>query len=140
MAGMTTAERDAFLLEARVAVLGLGREGKGPLLAPMWFIYRPEGHFEFCLGGSTAKAHRLRAEGRATVCVHADDFPYRYVLAEGPVTLTPLGPDTKETIRTLASRYLGEAGGRRYADQFTTPDEVLVILTPERWKAEIPGR
>ncbi len=136
---MTEQQREAFLAERRVAVLGVARVAGGPLLSPIWYAYEPGGPFRFCMGGSSAKARRLRAEGRATVCVQAEDYPYRYVIAEGAVAIEPLGAGTYDAILTMASRYLGESGGRRYAEQFTTPDEVLVTLSPERWQAVIPG-
>jgi PPOX class probable F420-dependent enzyme len=134
---MTLEQRDELLAEPRIAVLGIGRESAGPLLAPIWFRYESDTGFVFCLGGSSAKGKRLRAEGRATVCVHADDAPYRYVIAEGPVTLTPLGEGTRAAVERMAIPYLGERGGTRYAEQFKTPDEVLVTLTPERWQSLI---
>ncbi len=139
MADMTEQQRDAFLAERRVAVLGIARAAAGPLLAPIWYGYDPGGPFRFCMGGSSAKARRLGAEGRATVCVQAEDHPYRYVIAEGPVGIEPLGDATNDAILAMATRYLGASGGRRYAEQFTTPDEVLVTLTPQRWQAVIPG-
>lgn len=136
---MTDGERDGFLAERRVGVLGMGRDGAGPLLAPIWYQYEPGGPFRICMGGSTAKARRLRAEGRASICVQSEERPYRYVTAEGPVVVEALGERTYEAIRSMASRYLGDGAGTRYADAFETPDEVVVTLTPERWRTEVLG-
>lgn len=132
---LTTEEVNALLAEPRIAVLGIGRDAKGPLLAPIWYIYEPDGVFVFNMSDSSAKGKRLRAEGRATVCVHADDNPYRYVIAEGPVTLELLGDRTFASVEALASRYLGANAGRRYAEQFAGKDEVTVRLTADRWQA-----
>ena len=126
---MSDAERDAFLAERRVGVLGVAREGKGPLLAPIWFRYEPAAGLRMYLSESSAK----------TLAVHAEDFPYRYVIAEGPVTMRRLGEQTSEAIQAMASRYLGADAGRRYAGQFTAEDEVEVLLVPQRWQAVIPG-
>ncbi|MPY94409.1 MAG: TIGR03618 family F420-dependent PPOX class oxidoreductase [Acidimicrobiia bacterium] len=139
MGMMSDEERDAFLGERRVGVLAMSRDEAGPLLAPIWYQYAPGVAFRICMGGSTAKAARLRAEGRASICVQAEDRPYRYVTAEGPVTVEPLGDATVETIRSMASRYLGAAAGAAYAESFSTPDEVVVTLVPERWRAEVIG-
>jgi nitroimidazol reductase NimA-like FMN-containing flavoprotein (pyridoxamine 5'-phosphate oxidase superfamily) len=136
---MSDAERDAFLAERRVGVLGVAREGKGPLLAPIWFRYEPAAGLRMYLSESSAKGRRLAVAGRATLAVHADDFPYRYVIAEGPVTMRRLGEQTSEAIQAMASRYLGADAGRRYAGQFTAEDEVEVLLVPQRWQAVIPG-
>lgn len=141
MATMTDADRDAFLLERRVGVLAIGRDAAGPLVAPIWYRYSAGGGFEVCMGGSTAKAVRLRAAGRASICVQDEGRPYRYVTVEGPVTVTPLGDAdaARPTIEEMAARYLGAAAGAAYAQAFATPDEVLVRLLPERWRTEVLG-
>ena len=136
---MNDDERDAFLLERRLGTLAIARVGKGPLMAPIWYGYNPGGTLDMCMGGSTAKAVRLRAEGSATVSVSDEGRPYRYVTVEGPVTVTPLGDGAKEAVKEMASRYLGAAAGARYAEAFNTPDEVIVRLTPRLWRAEILG-
>lgn len=139
MATLTPGERDAFLAERRVAVIGIGRDGSGPLLSPLWYIHEPPDIVRFCLGASSAKGRRIQAEGRMSFCVQAEDYPYRYVTGEGPVQVRLLGDQTYETILTMASRYLGASGGRAYAEQFSTPDEVEVMLQVERWQAVVPG-
>ncbi|MEZ5263456.1 MAG: TIGR03618 family F420-dependent PPOX class oxidoreductase [Acidimicrobiia bacterium] len=141
MATMSDDERDAFLQERRVGVLAMGRDGAGPLLAPIWYRYEPGAGFEILMGGSTAKAARLRAEGRASICVQDEGRPYRYVTVEGAVTVESLGglEAARPAIEQMASRYLGSAAGAAYAKAFRTPDEVIVRLTPERWRTEVLG-
>ena len=139
MAAMTDTERDAFLLETRLGTLAMGRVGKGPLLAPIWYSYTPGATIDICMGGSTPKAHRLRAEGRASMSVSDEGRPYRYVTVEGPVTVTPLGDRAREEVQAMAIRYLGERAGARYGEAFQTPDEVIVRLTPEHWRTEVLG-
>lgn len=138
---MNERERDDFLAGRRVGIIGIPRREAGPLLAPIWYRFDDDAQrFSFCMGGSSAKALLLRAAGRASLCVQAEDYPYRYVSVEGPVTIEALGAQTYSAIRAMASRYLGPEAGRRYAEQFNTPDEVQVTLTPLRWRAEVPGR
>ena len=150
MATMTDAERDAFLAEPHLGILSIARDGKGPLVAPIWYRYEPGQSFEMCMGAGSAKAHRLRAERRATLAVvDATGGRYRYVTIEGAVSLTPLGDRTREAILAMSSRYLGPKGGQRYTEQFMDrlerddlheghgTDEVLVRLTPERWRTDV---
>jgi nitroimidazol reductase NimA-like FMN-containing flavoprotein (pyridoxamine 5'-phosphate oxidase superfamily) len=153
MTTMGDDERDAFLLEVRLCTLAVGRVAKGPLMAPIWYRFCPPGTFELCMGEDSAKARRLRAEGRATLAVvdEGRPGPYRYVTAEGPVTLTPLGDRTHDEILALSSRYLGDKGGARYTAQFMDrlsgdslhPDhgtsEVMVRLDVEHWRTEVLG-
>lgn len=140
MGTMSDAERDGFLAERRVAVLAIGRDGSGPLCAPVWYRRRPDGAFEIAMADASMKARRLRAEGRATLCVQDEDRPYRYVTVEGPVELRVMGPDERHAALTdIASRYLGPEAGARYADAFPGHDEALVTLTPDRWRTEVLG-
>lgn len=136
---MTDVDRDAFLLERRLGTLAIAREGKGPLLAPIWYQYTPGATIDICMSGSSAKAVRLRTAGRASMCVSDEGRPYRYVTVEGPVTVTDLGDEARERIRSMASRYLGPSGGSQYAEAFSTPDEVIVRLTPTHWRTEVLG-
>lgn len=137
---MTDSERDAFLAERRVAVLAIAREGKGPLCAPVWYRRNGEGGFDIAMANGSAKAHRLRAAGRATLCVQDEGRPYRYVTAEGPVALRVLTADEcHDALVDIASRYLGDTAGRAYADNFPGHEEALVTLTPERWRTEVLG-
>ena len=141
MATMSDTDRDAFLLERRIGVLAVGRDGAGPLLAPIWYLYEPGGAFEICMGGSTAKAARLRAEGRASICVQEESRPYRYVTVEGTIELVALGTveQARPKIETMASRYLGTKAGAQYGAAFATTDEIVVRLTPQRWRTEVLG-
>ena len=136
---MSDDERDAFLAERRIGVLAMGRAEAGPLPAPIWYRYEPGDGFRMLMSGSSLKARRLRAERRASICVQAEDAPYRYVTAEGAVDVEPLGEAAYNAILEMASRYLGADAGRRYADAFRTPDEVLVTLRPGRWRSEVLG-
>lgn len=150
---MSDAERDTFLLEVRLGNLAVGRVGKGPLLAPIWYSYEPGGPIEMCTGAASAKAHRLSAEGRATLSVvdPGSSGRYRYVAVEGPVTLRDLGAGTRDAILRMSTRYLGPAGGGRYTDRFMRDlsdedlmvghgtSEVLVALHPQRWRTEVLG-
>jgi nitroimidazol reductase NimA-like FMN-containing flavoprotein (pyridoxamine 5'-phosphate oxidase superfamily) len=153
MGTMTDDERDGFLAQPHLCTLAIGRVGKGPLMAVLWYRYDPTGVFELCMGASSAKAKRLRAEGRATVSVldASTRGVYRYVTAEGPVTLTDLGEATEAEILAMSSRYLGERGGARYTANFmehlVTDDlhdghgtgEVKVRLSVERWRTDVLG-
>lgn len=140
MATMTDAERDAFLAERRVAVLAIGRDGAGPLCAPVWYRRRGDGAFEIAMADASMKARKLRAAGRATLCVQDEGRPYRYVTVEGPVSLRVMSPEERHTtITDIASRYLGAAAGAAYAEAFPGHDEALVTLTPHRWRTEVLG-
>ena len=142
---MTDDERDAFLQERRLGTLAIGRVGKAPLLAPIWYLYAPGGTVDICMGSTSAKARRLRAEGRASMSVMDEGNPYRYVTVEGPVTVEELGDNTETELLAMATRYLGRTAGAGYTDNFmktlaaTGASEVVVRITPENWRTEVLG-
>mgnify|MGYP001821148281 FL=1 len=126
---MTPAEREAFLADLHVGVLSIQRDGKGPLALPIWYQYE-DGVVMIWMSGESVKAKLLRRHGRASMTVQDESPPYRYVMVEGPVTVTPSDRD----ILPVAIRYLGEEMGRGYAAQNPADDSsVIARLTPERW-------
>lgn len=153
MRTMSEEERDEFLLEARLGNISVSRVGKGPLLAPIWYSYTPGGTVDMCIGATSAKAHRFRAEGRATLSVvdPGTNGLYRYVAVEGSVTLSELGEGTRDAMLRMSTRYLGARGGERYTDNFMKnlvnddlhvghgTTELLASIEPMIWHSEILG-
>ena len=150
MAEMTDEERDSFLQERRLGVVAIGRKGKGPLMAAIWFRY-VDGVLEMYMGDTSLKAKLLQAEGRASLAVVDGGYPYRTVTVEGPVEITQLGDDTRDALLFMATRYLGAAAGQAYTDDFMTKlaadewvehgtGELRVRITPDRWRTEVLGR
>lgn len=130
-----------FLSGTHVAVLGVARSAKGPLLAPIWYEYDDVAGFRFVMSADSVKARRLVAEGRATVCVQEDrDDHYGYVIAEGPATVDP--PDDEQAgalLLSMAMRYFGESAGRQWMTTHAEPNTQVVTLVPERWFVEDLG-
>jgi nitroimidazol reductase NimA-like FMN-containing flavoprotein (pyridoxamine 5'-phosphate oxidase superfamily) len=147
---MSDTEREAFMLRPHLGYLGIARVDKGPLLAPIWYSFDPAVGIHINMGATSAKAKRLRAEGRASMLVvEVANGMYSSVLVEGPTTIRPLGDETERSMLAMASRYMGPAGGKMYTDNFMRklatndfPDghgdaEVVVTITPEHWRTEI---
>jgi hypothetical protein len=67
-----------------------------------------------------------------TLVVQREEPPYQYVVVEGTVvdTTTPAPLDVREAI---ASRYLGEEGGRAFVSSIKDRPGVLFTIRPDRW-------
>jgi nitroimidazol reductase NimA-like FMN-containing flavoprotein (pyridoxamine 5'-phosphate oxidase superfamily) len=140
MAEMTASERDSFLNEVRVGVLAIERSDKGPLCAPVWYRYSNSTGFEIAMAYASAKSILLRRHGAATICVQDEQIPYRYVTAEGEVTVELMTPEERDDLlRDIAIKYLGDELGNQYADAFPGHDEAKVTITPRRWRSDILG-
>lgn len=131
---MTPDEREAFLADVHIGVLGAARPDGPPSLTPIWYRYA-EGVVEMATMAASAKVALLRAAGRASLCVQREEAPPAYVTVEGDVTIGPLPPAVVEDI---ASRYLGAEGGRQFAE--TTEDDTLLTLRIDSWRASDFGK
>ena len=140
MAEMTDQQRQTFLNEVRVGVLAIERSDKGPLCAPVWYRYSEDTGFEIAMAYASVKSILLRRHERATICVQDEQLPYRYVTAEGEVSVEALTPEGRDILlRDIAVRYLGEELGNGYADAFPGHEEAKVTLKPRNWRSDILG-
>jgi nitroimidazol reductase NimA-like FMN-containing flavoprotein (pyridoxamine 5'-phosphate oxidase superfamily) len=131
---MTTTEREAFLAGVHVGVLSVDEPGRGPLTVPVWYAYEPGGTVDVITGAQSAKARRLRAAGRFSLCAQTEMPPYSYVSVEGPISAeeSTVSPDER---RAMAYRYLGPEFGDLYltATAEDAAQSVVFRMSPERW-------
>jgi PPOX class probable F420-dependent enzyme len=113
-----------------VAVLATYRRDGTVLLSPVWHEYRDEG-FNVCTSNADVKARHLHRDPRAVLLLAESEPPYRGVEVTTQATFTQ--DNFKETLLRVASRYLGEAGGRAYVE--TAGDDVVVRLVPGHVRA-----
>ena len=130
---MTESERQDFLDDLHVGVLGIERADGPPLVLPVWYSYEPGGDVEVLTRASSLKGRLVAAAGRASLCAQQEELPYKYVSVEGSVTIDELGADAHDAVEPMAVRYLGEEMGRAYAANSDTPDEIRIRITPDRW-------
>lgn len=83
-------------------------------------------------GENSVKGKLLRKSNRISLCVQTETVPYRYVSVEGAFSIEPIRDGQ---LLHMATRYLGEEGGRAYAESSTDGDgsSVVVSFTPETW-------
>jgi nitroimidazol reductase NimA-like FMN-containing flavoprotein (pyridoxamine 5'-phosphate oxidase superfamily) len=128
---MSKADREAFLADVHVGIVGIAREGAPPLTAPVWYSYEPGGDVVFAFAAGSEKISLLRTTGEASLCAQTESMPYKYVTVEGPVVIEP--PDVAvET--ALAYRYLGEEIGDIYLGASADEITFVVRLTTARWR------
>lgn len=135
---MAPADRERFLMEARIAVVAHTREDGAPAVSPVWYVYEPGGAVTFVTGAGTEKARRLRVAPAVTVLVHDEQPPQRFVTVSGTAAVVLGARD--HVRRAIAARYLEPPA----VDGFLamTPAEVLVTVSvvPETWRSSDFGR
>lgn len=139
MPEMTQSDREAFLAEPHVGVLGVASgERRPPLVVPIWYHYQPGGNLTFFTGTQGRKARKtrlIRQAGVVSFCVQQATMPYKYVTVEGTVVGIDQ-PPAAEPMLAIARRYLTEeqAQGSVAADLAHPGSElVLITIRPDRW-------
>jgi len=133
---MTREEREAFLAEVHVGVIGIERPGRAPLALPIWYTYEPGADLWIMIEIGSLKERLLKRAERFTLCVQNETPPYKFVSVEGPiVSMRPSDKERDE--RNMATRYLGPELGDHYiaatkADPTNRPG-VIVTMRPEKW-------
>ncbi|GGM36317.1 pyridoxamine 5'-phosphate oxidase [Longimycelium tulufanense] len=134
---MSNDERESFLAETRVGVLGVvdSRGERAPLLVPVWYGYQPGGDVVVETARASVKAKLVLAAGRFSICVQDESPPYRYVSVEGPVVdvQDPIDPAARAA---LAHRYLDSTTAADYlaANKYQLTEDVLFRMRPQRWR------
>ncbi len=125
-----------FLAEVRPAILSLNDDGRGPLASPVWYDQLDNGDIWFVTQSSSRKGRLIDVGTRLSLTVQRETSPYAYVSVEGPVV--EVRPYTLEDdLLPMATRYLGEDGGRAYVDGsragFNAETSIRVTVRPERY-------
>lgn len=134
---MSTDDREKFLSEVRVAVLGVTdpRGERAPLQVPVWYDYKPGGHVVVLTARTSVKAKFIAEAGRFSICVQDETTPYRYVSVEGPVVAIddPLKPVVREA---MAHRYLDAVTAPAYleANQHQLREDIALYMRPQYWR------
>ncbi len=129
---MTREEREAFLADVHVGVIGIEREGAAPLAVPIWYDYAPERGVWILTDPDSRKGRALAAAGRFSLCAQVETPPaYKYVSVSGPV-VAQHPADLEADRRPMAHRYFGKELGDLYLA--SSPDSSHVyVMRPERW-------
>ena len=136
---MTDTERETFLADLHVGILGISAPDRGPVLLPVWYLYKPGGDIAFITNKNAKKVERLEQEGRFTLCVQDESPPYKYVSVEGPI-ISIEDADHERELTPIARRYLGVERGDEYVNKTAGDKELLVRMRPTRWSTADYGK
>jgi PPOX class probable F420-dependent enzyme len=110
---VSDADSWAFLREPRIGVLSVSRAGRAPHSSPVWYLVEDDG-IAFTVSSSSVKASVLREPAPASLTVHSDAWPYRYVTLEGRARV--VRERTSDDLRRFAGWYLGNLLKDAYVD------------------------
>jgi nitroimidazol reductase NimA-like FMN-containing flavoprotein (pyridoxamine 5'-phosphate oxidase superfamily) len=129
---MDREDREAFLSGVHVGVVAVNRDGRAPLAVPVWYDYTPGGDVLLWIYSGSVKDRLLRAAGRFSICAQSEEWPYRYVTAEGPIVAQGAAITEAEAL-TIARRYLPEEDAVQWVKDSLGDNSLLVRMRPEHW-------
>lgn len=131
---MTKEQRETFLADLHVGIIGVAATGRGPYLFPVWYLYEPGGDITFVTNKGAKKVDLFKKTGRFSLLVQDEQPPYKYVVVEGPI-ISIEEANHEIDLTPIARRYLGDEGGDDYVIETAGEEEVLVRMHPERWSS-----
>jgi len=131
---MNKQEREEFLADLHVGIVSIPAHDRGPLTVPIWYIYEPGKDVWMLTGRDSRKGRLLDQADRISLCVQTETAPYKYVSVEGPCAVRA-PDDLKQQLLEMATRYLGEEGGKQYAaaNPGGGSGSIIVSITPQTW-------
>ncbi len=129
---MNKEEREAFLAQPHIGVVAIPEDGRGPLTVPVWYWYEPGGDLWFETEPVSRKGRLLEVGTRISLCAQNEDPPFAYVSVEGPIV--EIADDDRELYEIpMATRYLGDPGGREFVENLPPAEWKRYIMRPARW-------
>ncbi len=123
---------ERFARAPRIAVLAYARGDGRPCQSPIWYTLR-EGAFWMSTVTGSPKHRALERDPRVCLTIQDERPPYRALIADGKVELSPLEPGRDPTAG-MAVRYFGRLGAAQYermtAAEYARTGLTLIALRP----------
>ncbi len=100
-----------------------------PITSAVWFALLGD-EIVISTPASRPKARNARLDPRVSFIVDTRERPYRGVAIEG--TATVIEDPEKQSMRTIAERYLGPVLPPAMEERIATTDRVMLRITPSR--------
>lgn len=130
---MSKAEREQFLCEPRLGVVGIEQAGRSPRVVPIWYTFDPAIGVSILSNQTSRKTTLLREAGRFSLCVQDDtSLAYRHVSVQGPI-IEERACDLEIDFRPIAHRYLGVERGNVFVEGTELGERLIFTMRPEHW-------
>ncbi len=127
---MSQSQMEEFLRAPRIAHFITLRSDGSPHVAPVWYEY-VDGEFLVWTSRRFRKVRNIEGDARIALSIASEDQPYRYVVAEGEVTVSDA--DVWDIGLSIATRYEGAEGAAAFLEEYYEEGQSVVLrLTPRR--------
>jgi PPOX class probable F420-dependent enzyme len=128
---LTVEQREFLLRGTHTAKLATVRKDGRPHVVPIWFVLDGD-TLIFNTGDTSVKARNMRRDARVTICVDDEVAPYAFIIIEGTAVLEQNSADLKLWATRIGGRYMGEDRAEEFGTRNSTPEELVVRVTPTK--------
>jgi len=108
---MLPSERRRFVETHRTCVFGYSRRSDGPAMSVVYYIPAENGDLLVATMGDRAKAKAVARNGKVSLCVLDETWPFAYLQVYCDAAIDPDGETLVDVMMAVAERMSGEALG-----------------------------
>jgi len=108
---MLPSERRLFVETHRTCVFGYGRRSDGPAMSVVYYIPAENGDLLVATMGDRAKAKAVARNGKVSLCVLDETWPFAYLQVYCDAAIDPDGETLVDVMMAVAERMSGETLG-----------------------------
>ncbi len=108
---MLPSERRRFVETHRTCVFGYGRRSDGPAMSVVYYVPAENGDLFVATMGERAKAKAVGRNGKVSLCVLDETWPFAYLQVFCDAVIDPDGETLVDVMMAVAARMSGEVLG-----------------------------
>ena len=108
---MLPSERRRFVETHRTCVFGYGRRADGPAMSVVYYVPAENGDLLVATMGDRAKAKAVARNGKVSLCVLDETWPFAYLQVYCDAVIDPDGETLTDVMMAVAERMSGEPLG-----------------------------
>ena len=108
---MLPSERRRFVETHRTCVFGYGRRSDGPAMSVVYYVPAENGDLLVATMGDRAKARAVSQNGKVSLCVLDETWPFAYLQVYCDAVIDPDGEMLVDVMMAVAERMSGEPLG-----------------------------
>jgi hypothetical protein len=129
---MSTWERESFLSEVQVGIVGIDEKNRSPRIVPLWYSFDPKIGITIIVKETSKKLKLLKLAMRFSLCVQKATLPYKHVSVQGPIVdVRPC--DDLIDLPKMVYRYMSAIAGAEYLNKRPAENSVVLVMKPEKW-------
>ena len=129
---MSISERESFLSEVQVGIVGIDEKNRSPRIVPLWYSFDPNIGITIIVKESSKKLKLRKLAMRFSLSVQKATLPCKHVRGQGPIVDVRPCNDQID-LPKMVYRYLDKIAGAKYLNARPPEKSVVLVMKPEKW-------